>query len=178
MEVYGSDGFQKDLNTGESIVTLTDTPMGMRSSQGTVYTEISIRRNDTMNEVIKAGEVFKLAELVPYADGKIVNMDVVHNDTMKFVVMAFDEGTGLSEHAAPGEAIIFALDGEGVIGYEGKDYPIKAGENFKFAKAGLHSVKATKKFKMALLLMLLAGGCGDTNGKPQIDKNEPSERSI
>ena len=58
-----------------------------------------------MNEVIKAGEVFKLAELVPYADGKIVNMDVVHNDTMKFVVMAFDEGTGLSEHVAPGEAI-------------------------------------------------------------------------
>lgn len=123
-----------------------------------------------MNEVIKAGEVFKLAELVPYADGKIVNMDVVHNDTMKFVVMAFDEGTGLSEHVAPGEAIIFALDGERVIGYEGKDYPIKAGENFKFAKAGLHSVKATKKFKMALLLMLLAGGCEDTSGKPQIDK--------
>lgn len=57
-----------------------------------------------------------------------------------------------------------------MIGYEGKNYPIKAGENFKFAKAGPHSVKATKKFKMALLLMLLAGGCGDTNGKPQIDK--------
>ena len=50
--------------------------------------------------------------------------------------------------------IIFALDGEGVIGYEGKDHPIKAGENFHFAKAGLHSVKATKKFKMALLLTL------------------------
>ena len=107
-----------------------------------------------MNEAVKAGEVFRLAELVPYVDGKIVNMDVVHNDKMKFVVMAFDEGTGLSEHAAPGEAIIFALDGEGVIGYEGKDHPIKAGENFHFAKAGLHSVMATKKFKMALLLTL------------------------
>ena len=59
-----------------------------------------------MNEAIKAGEVFRLAELVPYAEGKIVNMDVVHNDKMKFVVMAFDEGTGLSEHAAPGEALI------------------------------------------------------------------------
>ena len=107
-----------------------------------------------MNEVIKAGEVFKLAELVPYADGKIVNMDVVHNDKMKFVVMAFDEGTGLSEHAAPGEAIIFALDGEAVISYEGKDHVVCAGENFHFAKGGLHSVKATKKFKMALLLTL------------------------
>ena len=154
MEVYGADGFQKNLGTGDSIITYTDTPMGMRSSEGAVYTEISIRRQDIMNEAIKAGEVFKLAELVPYVDGKIVNMDVVHNDKMKFVVMAFDEGTGLSEHAAPGEAIIFALDGKGVIGYEGKDHPIKAGENFHFAKAGLHSVKATKKFKMALLLTL------------------------
>lgn len=154
MEVYGTDGFRKELKTGESILTLTDTPMGMRTSEGAVYTEISIRRTDIMNEAIKAGEVFKLAELVPYVGGKIVNMDVVHNDKMKFVVMAFDEGTGLSEHAAPGEALIFALDGEGVIGYEGKDHPIKAGENFHFAKAGLHSVKATKKFKMALLLTL------------------------
>ena len=154
MEVYGADGFSKKLGTEDSIITYTDTPMGMRSTDGAVYTEISIRRNDTMNEATKAGEVFKLAELVPYMDGKIVNMDVVHNDKMKFVVMAFDEGTGLSEHAAPGEAIIFALDGEGVIGYEGKDHPIKAGENFHFAKAGLHSVKATKKFKMALLLTL------------------------
>ena len=154
VNVYGSDGFERELDAGDSTITLTDTPMGMRASEDTVYTEISIRRDDIMNEAVRAGEVFKLAELVPYQDGKIVNMDVVHNDKMKFVVMAFDEGTGLSEHAAPGEAIIFALDGEGVIGYEGKDHPIKAGENFHFAKAGLHSVKATKKFKMALLLTL------------------------
>lgn len=154
LEVYGTEGFSQNLKTGDSIVTLTDIPMGMRTAEGAVYTEFTIRKEDIMNEVIKAGEVFKLAELVSYADGKIVNMDVVHNDKMKFAVMAFDEGTGLSEHAAPGEAIIFALDGEGVIGYEGKDHPIKAGENFHFAKAGLHSVKANKKFKMALLLTL------------------------
>ena len=107
-----------------------------------------------MNEAIKAGEVFRLAEIVPYQDGKIVNMDVVHNDNMKYVIMAFDAGTELSEHAAPGEALIFVLDGEGVIGYEGKEHPIKAGENFRFAKAGIHSVKAAKRFKMALLLTL------------------------
>lgn len=154
MEVYGADGFSKKVETEESIVTMTGTPMGIRTSEGAVYTEIMIRQEDMMNEAMKAGEVFKLAELVPYAEGKVVNMDVAHNDKMKFVVMAFDKGTGLSEHAAPGEAIIFALDGEGIIGYEGKEHPIKAGENFHFAKAGLHSVKATKKFKMALLLTL------------------------
>ena len=154
VEVYGTDGFSRKLEKGECIVTDTDVPVGIRTSEGAVYAEMAVRREDKMNEAVRAGEVFKLAELVPYQDGKIVNMDVVHNDRMKFVVMAFDEGTGLSEHAAPGEAIIFALEGEGVIGYEGIEHSIKAGENFHFAKAGIHSVKATKKFKMALLLTL------------------------
>lgn len=154
MEVYGNGGYNKMLKSKDAILTLTDTPTGMKTAEVAVYTEITIRKEDIMNKAVKAGEVFKLADLVPYQNGKIVNMDVVHNDKMKFVVMAFDEGTGLSEHAAPGEALIFALDGEGVIGYEGKEHPIKTGENFHFAKAGLHSVKATKKFKMALLLTL------------------------
>lgn len=107
-----------------------------------------------MNQAIKAGEVFKLADLLPYQDGKIVNMDVVKGEGMKFALLAFDKGTGLSEHAAPGEAIVFALDGEGIIGYEGKEYPIKAGENFHLAKGGRHYVKANGRFKMALLLTL------------------------
>ena len=151
LEVYGMGQDQLKLEMNEAVVT----PAGMRTAEGTVYTEISIRKEDVaMNDAIKPGEVFKLADLVSYAEGKIVNMDIVHNNKMKFVVMSFDEDTGLSEHAAPGEAIIFALDGEAVIGYEGKDHSIKAGENFHFAKAGLHSVKAVKRFKMALLLTL------------------------
>lgn len=117
------------------------------------YAEALTRKDDLMNERIKAGEVFKLVDLVPYAEGKVVKMDVAHNDKMKCILMAFDEGTELPEHAAPGEALLFAFDGEAVISYEGKDHPIKAGENFHFAKAALHAVKATKKFKMALFIM-------------------------
>lgn len=154
LEVYGGGRSSVQLSRGDAIFTVCDEPVGMRTGSGAVYTEIMIRRKDKMNEAVRAGEVFKLAELVPYAEGRIVNMDVVHNEKMKFVVMAFDEGAALSEHAAPGEAIVFALDGEAVISYEGKDYPIRAGENFHFAKEGLHAVKAVKRFKMALLLTL------------------------
>ena len=107
-----------------------------------------------MNQAVKPGEVLKLAGLVPYEDGSIVNLDVASGETMKFVVMAFDEGTGLAPHSAPGDALVFALEGKGVIGYEGKEYPICAGENFRFAKGGMHSVTADGRFKMALLLML------------------------
>ena len=154
LDVYGKGGFLQTLQAGDGTLILANIPMGMRTAEGSVYTEVSVKKESMMNETIKAGEVFRLEDLVSYAEGKIINMDVVHNDKMKLVVMAFDEGTGLSEHAAPGEALIFALDGEAVIRYEGKDSLIRAGENFHFAKGGLHSVKATKKFKMALLLTL------------------------
>ena len=96
-----------------------------------------------MNEILKSKEVFSLKNLIPYQDKKIVNMDLVNDAKLKFVLMAFDEGTGLTEHAAPGEAIIFALDGNGIIGYEGKEYKITAGENFKFDKGGAHYVKSS-----------------------------------
>ncbi len=107
-----------------------------------------------MNQSVKAGEVFKLAELLPYEEGSIVNMDIASNEAMKFVLMAFDDGTGLSPHRAPGDALVFALDGKAVIGYEGKEYPIEAGQTFRFEKNGLHSVTAEGRFKMALLLVL------------------------
>ena len=152
MEVY-TDKEIFTLESGDCILTPTNIPVGTRTNTKAIYTEISIRRN-TMNNAIKAGEVFKLAELLPYQEGKIINMDVAHNEKMKFVIMSFDEGTGLAEHAAPGEALIFALDGKGVIGYEGKAHPIQAGENFKFAAGGKHWVKADSRFKMALLMIL------------------------
>ena len=152
MEVY-TDKQVWALNEGKAFLTPMEIPVGMRTDTKAIYTEISIRRN-TMNNAVKVGEVFKLAELLPYQEGKIINIDVVHNEKMKFVIMSFDEGTGLSEHAAPGEALIFALDGKGVIGYEGKAHPIKAGESFKFAAGGKHWVKADGRFKMALLITL------------------------
>lgn len=153
MTLYG-DIEKCKLQEGEVFISKADVTIGMKCKVGCVYTEVEIGKDSFMNEAISAGEAFKLADLLPYQDGKIVNMDVVHNDKMKFALMAFDEGQGLSEHSAPGEALVFALDGEGVIGYEGTEHAIKAGENFHFAKGGMHHVKAKTKFKMALLLAL------------------------
>ena len=154
IEVFTTDGRSRIATTGESILTPLHVSVGVKAKKDSIYTEVEFRKEGTMNEILKAGEVFQLAELLPYQEGKIVNMDLVSNDKMKFVIMSFDAGTGLSEHAAPGEALVFALDGEAVIGYEGKEYTIHAGETFKFDKLGKHSVSATKQFKMALLLVL------------------------
>ena len=154
MEVYTSDNEIWKLSTDEIIVLPMGKPVGMRTETGCIYTEIAIRKESNMNKVLETGKVLKLADLLPYQEGRIVNMDLINDEKLKFVIMSFDESTGLSEHSAPGEALIFALDGNGIIGYEGQEHKIKAGENFKFAKNGKHYVKADGKFKMALLLTL------------------------
>lgn len=144
----------RPFHTGELYITPIGIPVGIGADSDSVFTEVLLRKETSMNPILKDGEVFALKDLLPYQRGKIVNMDLIRDPKLKFVIMAFDEGTGLSEHAAPGEALIFALDGKGVIGYEGKEYPIGAGENFKFAKNGAHYVKADGRFKMALLLTM------------------------
>lgn len=154
LTAYGECMGEKTLQEGDIFVTPSREPVGISTQFSGVYTEITLQEDTKMNQVLKAGEVFALKELLPYQEGKIVNMDLINDPTLKFVLMSFDAGTGLTEHAAPGEALIFALDGEAVIGYEGKEYRIKAGENFKFDKLGKHSVTADHKFKMALLLQL------------------------
>jgi quercetin dioxygenase-like cupin family protein len=150
----GDDAGRQSFLDGDMLIVPGGTLCGVESGSGAVYTEIIIKKEINMNNLVKAGEVMKLKNLIQYEEGSISNIDIVSNPTMKFVLMAFDEGTGLQPHRAPGNAIIFALEGKAVIGYEGKDYTISAGENFRFEKNGLHSVTAAGKFKMALLLVI------------------------
>jgi len=142
------------LTAGDLYAVPRGVPVGVRAAEDCVYTEITWKEDRIMNEIIRDGAVFALKDLLPTQEDRIINMDIIRGEKLKFVVMSFAPGTALPEHAAPGEAMIFALDGEGIIGYEGKEYPIRAGENFKFAKNGAHYVKADRPFKMALLLTL------------------------
>lgn len=143
------------LQPDELLIVPAGTLCGMQTSNGIVYTEITCTGKDiNMNANVKTNEVFALKNLISYEEGSIANMDVVSTPDMKYVLMAFDEGTGLTPHRAPGNAIVFALEGKATIGYEGKDYELSEGECFRFEKNGLHSVTANGKFKMALLLVL------------------------
>ena len=127
--------------------------MSAGNEDGLAYIEILLEKEINMNSALKAGEVTKLKNLLDYEKGSITNLDLIGQDNLKFMIMAFDEGCYLSEHRAPGEAIVFALEGKGIINYEGTDFEVNEGDNFKFDKNALHSVKAVGRFKMALLLV-------------------------
>ncbi|HCW23865.1 MAG TPA: cupin [Lachnospiraceae bacterium] len=154
LTVFTKDGRRETLQEGQSIITPTGIPVGVETKEDTVYTETAFRKESTMNDILKSGTVFELKDLLPYREGRIVNMDLISDPHMKFVLMSFDAGQALAEHAAPGDALVFALDGKAEIGYEGKAYEVTAGQTFRFDKNGRHSVKALTPFKMALLLTL------------------------
>ena len=156
--IVGEDMKKHTLLPDTILIVPSGMLCGMDTDSGLVYTEIILEMNKekeiTMNPNVKPNNIFTLKDLISYEDGSISNMDVVSTDNMKYVLMAFDEGTGLTPHRAPGNAIVFALEGKATIGYEGADYEISEGQCFKFEKNGLHSVTANGKFKMALLLVI------------------------
>lgn len=124
--------------------------VGVKAIKDTILLEISSKGEDTMN--IDKGKVFKLKDLIDYADDSIANLDLIKRDDMKFVLLSFDEGESLAPHSAPKDALVMALEGEAELTMGDTKAKIKAGEQFGFEKNIDHSVKALTQFKMALLL--------------------------
>lgn len=138
----------KELQTFDAMVIPAETDFGLQAEEDTVLLEASLHHGTGKEEVMS------LNDLAPYQEERIVNRDVVHGENMKYAILAFDRHTGLDEHSAPGNALVTALDGRGIIGYEGNEYPIQAGESFIFKKNGRHYVKAMDdQFRMSLLLI-------------------------
>jgi len=151
--LYNLDKGQYELKANDCFYSEINQLIGFETEVGLLYLTMEIE-GVGMNEKLQAGEIIKLANLIDYQDESIVNLDVVANDKMKFVVMAFDAGCALDPHRAPGDALVFALEGEGKITYENEEFILKEGDCFRFDKEGLHAVEAISKFKMALLLVL------------------------
>ena len=60
-------------------------------------------------------QVAEAPEIVQYQDGAVVSREIVKKPTGNVTIFAFDEGQGLSEHTAPFDALVQALEGEAEI---------------------------------------------------------------
>jgi len=101
-------------------------------------------------------EPLKLKELVTYQSGAIVSRTLVSERNGTVTAFAFDEGQGLSEHTAPYDAMVIALEGEANIKISSKGFHLKEGEMIVMPANKPHSVEATTRFKM-ILIMIRAG---------------------
>ncbi len=94
-----------------------------------------------------------MTDLVEYSEGKVVSRTLAQTESITLTLFAFDQGEGLSTHSAPGDALVQVLDGEVLLTIGGKQVIGKTGEVVVMPVDVPHSVQATKRFKMLLILI-------------------------
>jgi quercetin dioxygenase-like cupin family protein len=98
-------------------------------------------------------EVVNPEDMVEYQDGAIVSRTIVSKKAGTVTLFAFDKGQGLSEHSAPFDAIVFALDGTVEVTISGKPFKVKRGEALLMPANEPHAVNASERFKMMLVMI-------------------------
>lgn len=115
-----------------------------------------------MSEIVKRGEAenidlagrkLKLVDLIGYRDKSVVSRTLVDEETGSITLFAFDAGHGLSEHAAPFDALVHILDGEAEVVISEKPVHLRVGESIIMPANKPHTLKAIKKFKMLLVMI-------------------------
>ena len=95
----------------------------------------------------------KLVDLIDYQDESVVSRTIVDKAAGTVTLFAFDEGQGLSEHTAPFDALVHTLDGEVEVTISGKAVQLKKDEMVIMPANKPHALKATKRFKMLLIMI-------------------------
>jgi len=106
----------------------------------------------TGSEIVGA-QALPLLNLVNYQEGSIVSRVILKREKGNVTVFAFDEGQGLSEHTAPFDALVQAIEGEAEVTVAGKPLIVKASEVVLLPAKQPHAVKATTRFKMILTMI-------------------------
>ncbi|KUO75178.1 MAG: cupin [Clostridia bacterium BRH_c25] len=108
---------------------------------------------DKLIKNIEHSTPFALAELVEYNEGKVTSLTLAQKPGVGITLFAFDEGEGVSTHAAPGDAMAVILDGEAEITIDGTSYHAKAGYGIVMPSGIPHAVKSVTRFKMLLTVV-------------------------
>lgn len=99
------------------------------------------------------GRVLKGASLVKMQKGTVVSREILKKKTGTVTLFAFDAGQGLSEHTAPYDALVVAIEGEVKITISGKSHRVKAGEMIIMPANDPHALLALAPFKMMLVMI-------------------------
>jgi quercetin dioxygenase-like cupin family protein len=95
----------------------------------------------------------ELSEMVRYQKGSVVSREIIRKTAGTVTIFAFDKGQGLSEHTAPYDALVVLLDGEAEIRVGGQSSAVTAGQSILLPAGKPHALKASKKFKMMLVMI-------------------------
>ncbi|WP_107687157.1 cupin domain-containing protein [Campylobacter concisus] len=120
-------------------------------NEPTKYISIDFKEDLMIDHLPKAA-IFSLVDAVEYEKGKIVSKTLVKNENGSMSLLSFDTDQELSTHAAPGDALLIALDGEMKLTIGDEHFDIKKGDTIVLPGKIPHGLKIKDKFKMLLIV--------------------------
>ena len=99
------------------------------------------------------GKTFKAAAMVETQAGAVVSRALIQKKMGTLTLFAFDTGQALSEHSAPFDAVVLALEGEAEITISGKPHGVKKDDLLVMPANEPHGLKALTPFKMMLVMI-------------------------
>ncbi len=97
--------------------------------------------------------VENLAAMLQFQDKAIVSRMLVKNAGGSVTLFAFDAGEGLSEHRAPFDALVVAVEGRADIVVGGEHHALGAGDTLLMPANTPHAVTPLSPFKMMLVMI-------------------------
>ncbi|WP_294967327.1 cupin domain-containing protein [uncultured Methanosphaera sp.] len=97
--------------------------------------------------------IYQIDKLVEYQENSVVSKELVKKETGTITVFAFDKGEGLSEHAAPYDAMIQIIDGKLELTLNKKLYTLEKGDMIIMPANAPHALYAAERFKMILSMI-------------------------
>jgi len=98
-------------------------------------------------------EVVMLKDWIAVQPHAVVSREVLRKASGTVTLFAFAAGEGLSEHTAPFDALVLALEGEVEVRISGKPYLLHAGEMIIMPAHEPHALQALTAFKMLLVML-------------------------
>ena len=97
--------------------------------------------------------IYQIDKLVEYQENSVVSKELVKKETGTITVFAFDKGEGLSEHAAPYDAMIQIIDGKLELTLNKKLYTLEKGDMIIMPANAPQALHAAERFKMILSMI-------------------------
>lgn len=114
------------------------------------------KERKTMNPFIKHLEHAKslpLKEQIAYETNQVASMTLASQEEIGLTLFAFDAGTKIGPHGAPGDAMAMILEGEAEIMIGNEPHTVCGGECIVMPANVQHIVKAVTPFKMLLIVV-------------------------
>lgn len=106
-----------------------------------------------MTELKLEDQAQSLAGLVEYQPESVVSRTLLNKSTGSVTMFAFDKDQSLSEHTAPFDALVIALDGELEITIAGDRHRLADGAVLLMPANKPHAVDAISRSKMLLIMV-------------------------